>query len=327
MNPGSGHSPASSPLPRWAGLTLRLAGLYNLVWGTSIILAPQWPFWVSGIEPSDDLTAWRGIGMIVGVYGLGYWIAASNPLQHWPIVLVGFLGKVFGPVGFVIAATSGQYPWSLWWLHVLNDVIWWVPFAALLWLAAKWNQPGSLATLSELEGDPLVDLTTSNGQSIRSLSAGRPLLVVFLRHAGCTFCREALADLQRERSRIEASGTSLAVVQMGTEQDGKALLDRYGLGDVPVFSDPDLRLYRAFDIGLGRIGQLFGPSVWWRGFQAAILAGHGVGKLQGNGFQMPGAFVVRDGKIISAFRHRHSADRPPYGEMACRLDSRPEGSA
>ena len=29
--------------------------------------------------------------MIVGVYGIGYIIAAGNPYKHWPIIFVGLL--------------------------------------------------------------------------------------------------------------------------------------------------------------------------------------------------------------------------------------------
>ena len=41
--------------------------------------------------------------MIVGVYGIGYAIASTDPLRHWPIVLVNSLGKIFGPIGFAQA--------------------------------------------------------------------------------------------------------------------------------------------------------------------------------------------------------------------------------
>jgi small multidrug resistance pump len=40
---------------------------------------------------------WQCVGMIVGVYGVGYLIAAFDPLRHWPVILVGLLGKVLGP--------------------------------------------------------------------------------------------------------------------------------------------------------------------------------------------------------------------------------------
>ena len=75
--------------------------------------------------------------MIVGVYGVGYAIAAFAPLVHWPIVLVGLLGKVLGPIGFVDAALRGDVPWRAGWLIVTNDLVWWIPFAALLVVARR----------------------------------------------------------------------------------------------------------------------------------------------------------------------------------------------
>ena len=76
---------------------------------------------------------WQCVGMIVGVYGVGYAIAAEAPFQHWPIVLVGLLGKVFGPIGFLFAAMHGELPWVAGWVNVFNDLIWLGPFAAILW--------------------------------------------------------------------------------------------------------------------------------------------------------------------------------------------------
>jgi len=57
--------------------------------------------------------------MISGVYGVGYAAAALDPLRHWTIVLVGFLGMVFVPVGFGLTLLT-------------DDVIWWLPFALIL---------------------------------------------------------------------------------------------------------------------------------------------------------------------------------------------------
>ena len=42
--------------------------------------------------------------------------------------------------------------------------------------------------------------TSSSGPSLEQLSHDRPQLVVFLRHFGCTFCRESLADLAEKRA-------------------------------------------------------------------------------------------------------------------------------
>ncbi|MFN8816592.1 MAG: hypothetical protein ACK5ZV_07645, partial [bacterium] len=43
---------------------------------------------------------------------------------------------------------------------------------------------------------------TSGGQSVAELSMRSPVLMVFLRHFGCTFCREALADVRAQLARV-----------------------------------------------------------------------------------------------------------------------------
>jgi hypothetical protein len=87
--------------------------------------------------------------MIVGVYGVGYGIAARDPFRHWPIVLVGLLGKIFGPIGFIGAVTSGRFPLAMGWTILTNDLIWWVPFAGILWSAYQ-----SEKAWSELQFEP-----------------------------------------------------------------------------------------------------------------------------------------------------------------------------
>lgn len=75
--------------------------------------------------------------MIVGVYGVGYIIAAFDPVRHWPIVFVSLLGKLLGPVGMVNAIWLGKLPAVAALTCLTNDLIWWVPFSLILWKAYK----------------------------------------------------------------------------------------------------------------------------------------------------------------------------------------------
>src|SRR5262249_29471705 len=127
--------------------------------------------------------------------------------------------------------------------------------------------------------DPWRSLKSQNGKSLMEISQAKPVLVVFLRHSGCTFCREALADLQSKRREIEAGGTRIALVHMTDDASAAAMFDRYGMGDVERFSDPGQSLYRAFGLELSSIRQMFGLKTWWRGFVAAIIHRHGFGKI------------------------------------------------
>lgn len=330
MMPAAGTLPIiedtrTSPYARpWHALVLRIAGIYNVIWGAVMVLAPAWTFGVLGMPDAGPvaLSLWQCVGMIVGVYGIGYWVAARDPLRHWPIVLVGLLGKVFGPIGFVQTAMNGVLPWSFGYTILTNDLIWWLPFTLMLIAAANHaikskSPPGAgVKPLSEVLSAARVDGGEGAGKSIAELSREAPRLVVFLRHAGCTFCREALADIASQRARIESRGTRLMLVHMGDDAAGRAMAERYGLADVSRLSDPQQSLYASFGLSRGTLGQLFGSRVWLRGFRAGVIDRHGVGGLVGDGFQMPGVFLVRDGRVVAGHVHEHAADRPDYCAIA-----------
>ena len=123
----------------WRGKVLLAAAVYNILWGAWVVLFPDHLFGLVGMESPAYPMIWQSVGMIVGVYGLGYGIAAFDPDRHWPIVLVGFLGKIFGPIGFVYHYRLGNFPAAFWWVTLFNDLIWLVPFALILWQARPWH--------------------------------------------------------------------------------------------------------------------------------------------------------------------------------------------
>ncbi len=300
-------------------LWLIAAGLYNIVWGGAMSLAPVWTLKLLGVVPSGEYLwpqLWACIGMIIGVYGLGFLIASRDPARHWPIILVGLLGKVLGPIGFIAAASRGQLPWSMGANILTNDLLWWVPFTMMLWNAARASQPappeGSVSLDTAL--DALRDQT---GRSLRELTDERPTLVVLLRHSGCTFCKETLADLAKQQAAVQKANVGLAVIGMSPTSDGlRTTGESYGLTTAAWFADPDRLLYRALELSRGSFSQLFGPRVLIGGIRAA-MHGHGIGKLEGDGFQMPGAFVLHHGRVVRAYRHATAADRPDLLEFAC----------
>ncbi|MFB6344964.1 MAG: alkyl hydroperoxide reductase [bacterium] len=125
-------SSTSSLQSKWMFWTLMIAAVYNGLWGLFIILFPEALFDWSGISPPLYPEIWQCVGMIVGVYSIGYAIAANRPLVHWPIVLVGLLGKVFGPIGFISAWLEGTFNPRFGLTILTNDLIWWIPFSLIL---------------------------------------------------------------------------------------------------------------------------------------------------------------------------------------------------
>ena len=286
-------------IPAWVSPVLWLAAFYNWIWGAWVIVAPLSLFNWAGIEPPRYPQIWQCVGMIVGVYGVGYAIAATQPYRHWPIVLVGLLGKVLGPLGFLSAAVRGELPWSFGVTILTNDLIWWVPFGMTLYLTFRHysdtSRTGEVLDFNQAIRVPL----SQRGASLNDLSCRQPTLVVFLRHGGCTFCRQTLSDLGRQRSQLESAGFTIAIVHMGKPMDGTMMLQRYGLEGIHQYSDPHCAIYQAFGLERACLSKLISGSVICRAIPA-FLAGHGIGMLEGDGFRMPGVFLLVNGAIRTA---------------------------
>jgi len=112
---------------------LYAAAVYNLAY----VLFPSLYFEAVGIEPPNYSGIWQVVGMFVLVYAPAYWWAARRPARHRHLVLIGLLGKLFGPIGFVWAVASDDLPAAFGWTLITNDLIWWPAFALFLRDAAR----------------------------------------------------------------------------------------------------------------------------------------------------------------------------------------------
>ena len=98
--------------PRWMKAVLLAAAACNLAYAAAAGLFPGWMLAAQGVSTDAvGRVLWQSLGLLVGLLGLGYAAAALDPLRHWPIVLVGFLGKLFAPLGFAATALQGILPW------------------------------------------------------------------------------------------------------------------------------------------------------------------------------------------------------------------------
>jgi hypothetical protein len=139
----------------------------------------------------------------------------------------------------------------------------------------------------------------------------RRTLVVLLRSFGCTFCREAMADVASIKHAIYDAGADVAFIHGSSPFEAAPWFTKYGLDDVMTVSDPALEHYAAF--GLGRTGAaaLVDPAVWARGAVCALSHGFGA-QTSVMLRQLPGVFVVERDRVLAEFRHQSPSDRPDY---------------
>lgn len=254
--------------------------------------------------------AWSLLGAwlpLLGAYGDGFvvgglvalgcapplWVASWSPPSGWPVaLLVATVRPAVAGTLLLVASPSG----------LLIEC--WV-FGELLLLPAlgSWLVAALRDHLEEPVGVPqrLQDALPAD------LLQGR-WLVLLVRHAGCTFCRETLSGLGRHAAAVHARGYRIAVVHMGDDVSGARLARGYQLPEARFLADPDRNIYRALSLPRGSLGQLFGPRIWLRGIWAGLAKGHGVGGLDGDGFQLGGTVRIDGGAVTYLHRSRDAAD-------------------
>jgi peroxiredoxin len=162
-------------------------------------------------------------------------------------------------------------------------------------------------------GDPFpnLKLDTSAGRvELRDRWREGPLVVMFMRHFGCPFCREHLMRMGRALPQFEAAGAELvAIFQYGAEATEAFCASR----GVPFdcLGDPLREGYGEVSLGRGKRKNLYTWGVakaWVRNAAAGNLGGRPKGADRG---QMPGTFVIgTDGRVRLAHYNASSEDNP-----------------
>jgi hypothetical protein len=278
----------------------------------------------AGIDRPNHPAIWRGIGLFSAALGIGFLISARSPIRHWPIVLAGFAKFNLVIITFFSSLLESPLPIHVLVLAAVDDVIWWFPFAAILWVAAQAHMgrpPSRAEPLTLKQAASLYKL--SSGESLAEAGKDQTLAMVFLRHFGCTFTRQILRELQSLKEEADRNNARLVLVHMLEEGDESSYLEpRKGIARI---ADPMCELYRAFGLGKGGFLELFGPHVIFR-MSVALIRGCGLGHLAGDGLQMPGAFLFRDGEIISAQRAHDQSELPDLPRLFEGLPE-PEGAS
>lgn len=301
-------------------LLLAIAGVYHMAWGISVVFFPSFWFRIAALNQPNYSELWQYIGMVEAIYGLGYLIAASNPLSHWRIVLLGFATKLFATFGFLFHYLNGHEPRVIFNMVLMNDLIWLIPFGLILYNAYKhpYLLDHEMIQLNNLSTDELSQLfITNHGNSLSDLDHEKPVMLIFLRHFGCIFCKETLSTIQRLRPEIEKKGTRIVLVNMLGEEKSNEELAKFNLGDLEYVADPECMLYKGFKLKRGTLSQLLGFKIWVRIVQIWFSKRYFNTSGQGMDiFQMPGIFLLYKGKVVKQYVHETAADIPPYLELA-----------
>jgi peroxiredoxin len=170
--------------------------------------------------------------------------------------------------------------------------------------------------------DPIV-VYDPEGHEVRlgQLWADRTVVLVFVRHFGCVFCKQQLAEISPLRDRVRGMGADIVVIGQGSVEEARAFRHTEKV-TLPLLTDPSRASYCALDMRRGPTSVLR-LSVVTRAL-AAWRAGFRQSRVAGDPLQQGGVLVIAPGGI-ERFRYlsQGAGDHPPPTRMLDALDVQP----
>ena len=295
-------------VPAWMGVVLAMAGLYCTLFAGWVLMWPLEAYTWLEIPGPCHAVLMRVIGGFYLVFGLSFFLAARDPIQHWRIVLLCTVKILLVLLAALLVWWRDILPMKSIVFLLVDDVVWLVPFLMILWAAvqAKTGRPPLHEMALSLD-EASRQYTLSSGESLEDAAREQTVVLVFLRHFGCTFTRQLLRGLELIEAEAKQKGARLVLVHM--LQSGRETEYLGHSTGVARIADPYCELYRAFGLGKAGVWELFGPRVWYRGMMA-LFRGCGVGHLAGDGLQMPGVFLFRGNRVLASQPAKSAADLP-----------------
>ena len=153
-----------------------------------------------------------------------------------------------------------------------------------------------------------------NLEDLRMAKAG---IMVLVRHYGCIFCRQRIAELVAESQAHPALELALFVVGNGTAAMASDFVETHSI-EVPVFTDPSREIYQR--LGMKRMFGINWTSVK-QGF-AAFKAGHRQTAVQGDVWQQGGVAVFDSaGEVTYVFADQEAGSAIPWSDVWAHLKS------
>ena len=135
-----------------------------------------------------------------------------------------------------------------------------------------------------------VTLDTGETRELSEFYKENPLILVFLRHFGCIFCREQIAELRPFKNE------NIVLVSMGRVQEAAEFKHKMEIPQAMI-SDPNKLLYEAFGLRKGSFGQVLNPTLARKSIRL-MKNGHKQGALKHDPWMMAGVFrIEQDGEV------------------------------
>lgn len=158
---------------------------------------------------------------------------------------------------------------------------------------------------------------------VRELWRDAPTVTTFLRHYGCLFCHEMVADVIRATPELIERGARVVLVGNGSVEQARRFFTAKGLprDGCTVVTDPERASYQAAELERG-FAKTFLNAGSQRAFRRARQDGHGISGWLGDLTQLGGTLVTRPPARLEYFhRSEFAGDHPDMAEVARAVDA------
>ena len=126
------------PLTPWMKYLLWFVGGYNILAGVGMMVFYHEGFVLLDLPKPELMLPVQLVGILVGLFGVGYWLVARNPIENRNVLLLGFLSKFLGSLLGIGYLALGKMP--LLFLPVLffADIIYLPPFLLIMRRLYRW---------------------------------------------------------------------------------------------------------------------------------------------------------------------------------------------
>jgi small multidrug resistance pump len=120
------------PLRPWMRFVLRFAGTYNLLAGAAMICLYHEGYKLLGMRKPELILPVQVMGILVGLFGVGYHLVASNPVENRNILALGFWSKALSSIFALYYVAVGTLPVGFLPVLFFSDIVYLPPFY-LIW--------------------------------------------------------------------------------------------------------------------------------------------------------------------------------------------------
>ena len=117
-----------APLKPWMNYLLRFAAVFNLIAGISMMFFYHEGYRLLKMPKPEIVLPVQTVGMLVALFGIGYWMVAQAPSENRNVLLLGMLSKACGSILVVYNCADGKLPLAFLPIVFFADMIYVPPF-------------------------------------------------------------------------------------------------------------------------------------------------------------------------------------------------------